>query len=121
RDGQQRQEVCRAPPRRPQPGWKGRAVIRNRRPRLTTGIEIDTRTLRIAQVLSGPEGSVLQALHERELPEGLFEDGNPTDPKTLAKELRALIKENGLKVATAHVNAGNEASILRLITPPPVQ
>lgn len=96
-------------------------MIKNRKPRISTGIEIDPAALRIAQVLAGPEGYTLMGLYERELPPGLFEDGNPTDTKAVAKELRALIKENGVKVPMAHLNAGNEPSNLRLITPPPLQ
>lgn len=96
-------------------------MIKNRRPRIHTGIEIDSRTLRLAQVISGPDGHTLAGFYERKLEPGLFESGSPTDAKAVAKELRALIKENGVKVQTAHLSAGNEHSILRLITPPPLQ
>ena len=98
----------------------GPLIKRGGRSHLHTGIEVDARALRLAQVLSGPDGHSLVALHERELTSGMFESGKPTDAKSVAKELRALIKENGVRAQAAHMSVGNEHSILRLITPPPL-
>jgi len=82
------------------------------------GIELTPNQINVAQIQQTDRGYQLSALANKEVPEGVYADGQITDPPTLADLIKETLEENSIKATTVATAVPMRDSILNIIPVP---
>jgi type IV pilus assembly protein PilM len=81
------------------------------------GLEIGTSALKVVELKAGRPPSLL-ALGSRPMPPGLLDEDQVLDPQGLAREIKALFEETGIRRRYVVTAVGNRSAITRNISVP---
>ena len=82
------------------------------------GLDVGKSSIVGVQIAGRSPNAVLKAYHERPLPEGVMFDGEVVDPVALGGELKAFMRESGMKGKLVYIGVGNQKVIVRQIEVP---
>ncbi|MFP4135253.1 MAG: type IV pilus assembly protein PilM [Halothece sp.] len=82
------------------------------------GIEITPNQINIAKVRSTDRGYELQALANKEVPEGIYTEGKIFDPPTLAELIKEALEENNISTKSVSTAIPMRDSIVNIIPVP---
>ena len=82
------------------------------------GLDIGKSSIVGVQVTGRAPGTVLKAVHDRPIPEGLVFEGEVVDPDGLAAELKAFMRDAKMKGKFVNLGVGNQKVIVRTIEVP---
>lgn len=82
------------------------------------GLDIGSRTLKVAEVNETKVGPSLKSFAMLDIPPGLVEEGNIRDPEELANSIRQLFKTNNIKEQNVAISTGGLSVIVKKIDVP---
>lgn len=82
------------------------------------GIELTPERINVAQLLKHRQGFKLGALFSLPVPEGIFQDGQISDPPALAELIQSALRESKIKAQRVATAVPGRESLVRLIPVP---
>jgi type IV pilus assembly protein PilM len=82
------------------------------------GIELTPNQINVAQMENTDRGYQLKSLASKEVPEGVYSDGQITDPPALADLIRETLEENNINATTVTTAVPMRDAILNIIPVP---
>jgi len=84
----------------------------------TIGLDIGRSSIIGVQVAGKDSAPCLKAYHERPLPEGLVFEGEVLDAEGLGAEIKAFMRDSGMRGRVVHLGVGNQKVVVRNIDVP---
>lgn len=82
------------------------------------GVEITPERINLVRLGKKGQGYKLLDLHSKEVPDGIFQDGQIVDAPTMAELIQSILTENKIKVKTAACAIPGRETVTRLIPLP---